>query len=114
MACYETTTLRRWPDRHAGQSSQSPRSRTWVEPRGGLLEDESVSPLARHVAVDVLVDPSLVRTGVAAPPAGIGIERTALVDVGRPVVLVLGDLARIVALHRVAVVGPYGEGEPSE
>src|SRR5207249_2704952 len=55
-----------------------------------------------------------VRALVAAPAAGVRVERSALMDVRGPVVLVLVDLTRIRALHRVSPVGPHAEGEAAQ
>src|SRR5438132_8426746 len=73
--------------------------------------------LRGRVAVDVLVDPAVVRAEIAAPEADRSLLRLdrvqcpALVDVSRGGVLVLRRLPRISALHRVSPVRPDRVGE---
>src|SRR5581483_1841546 len=63
--------------------------------------------LGRKVAVDVLVEAAVPRAAVAAP--GAVLEVAALMDVGRPGVLVLGILARVGALDGVTPIRPHAE-----
>src|SRR5207248_8894125 len=67
----------------------------------------------RQVSEDVLVDPSLVRALVTAPRTAVRVERPALVHVRGPVVLVLGDLSRVLTLHRAPPVRPDRERDPT-
>src|SRR5262249_45643962 len=77
--------------------------------------------LRRLVAVDVLIDPAQVRAEVARP----GLDRVALLvrrrhhipalaNVGAAGVRVLGLLARVGSLNRVAPVGPGAERDVAQ
>ena len=80
----------------------------------------SCRQLRRCGAIDVLVDPAVVRTAVAAPGfyrAALrldGEDDAALDDIGGRCVLVLRRFARVRALNRVAPVGPGSERKASE